>query len=111
MLKSSPACSRNMAQKTIEGMIRIICGDDRIDEIKASLNARLFLFSCKIGFMINLLRWILRRFVNLIADVKIVGLENIPTTGAFVITTNHLGLLDAAMLYYFLDRTDVFIPV
>jgi 1-acyl-sn-glycerol-3-phosphate acyltransferase len=61
--------------------------------------------------MLNFLRWILRRFINLIADVKITGLENIPTTGAFVITTNHLGLLDAAMLYYFLDRTDVFIPV
>jgi len=61
--------------------------------------------------MINLLRWILRRFINLIADVKIVGLENIPPSGAFVITTNHLGLLDAAMLYYFLDRTDVFVPV
>jgi len=61
--------------------------------------------------MINILRWILRRFVNLIANVKVVGLENIPATGAFVITTNHLGLLDAAMLYYFLDRTDVFVPV
>ena len=61
--------------------------------------------------MINLLRWILRRFVNLIADVRVVGLENIPPSGAFVITTNHLGLLDAAMLYYILDRTDVFIPV
>ena len=44
--------------------------------------------------MINLLRWILRRVINLIADVKITGLENIPTTGAFVIATNHLGFLD-----------------
>jgi len=61
--------------------------------------------------MLNFLRWILRRFVNLIADVKITGLENIPTKGAFVITTNHLGLLDAALLYYILDRTDVFVPV
>ena len=61
--------------------------------------------------MLNFLRWILRKFINLIADVKITGLENIPTTGAFVITTNHLGLLDRPMLYYFLDRTDVFIPV
>jgi 1-acyl-sn-glycerol-3-phosphate acyltransferase len=61
--------------------------------------------------MLNFLRWILRRFVNLIADVKVVGLENIPTTGAFVIATNHLGLLDLPMLYYVLDRTDVFIPV
>src|SRR5271157_5150315 len=61
--------------------------------------------------MLNFLRWILRRFVNLIADVRITGFENIPTTGAFVITTNHLGLLDAALLYYILDRTDVFVMV
>ena len=61
--------------------------------------------------MINLLRWILRRVINLIADVKITGLENIPTTGAFVIATNHLGFLDVPMLFYVLDRTDVFIPV
>ncbi len=53
----------------------------------------------------------MRRFVNLIADVKVTGLENIPTSGAFVIATNHIGLLDAAMLYYFLDRTDVFVPI
>ena len=70
-----------------------------------------FIFSCTIAFMLNLLRWFLRRFVNLIADVKVVGLENIPSSGAFVITTNHLGLLDAALLYYVLERTDVFVPI
>ncbi|HUH95945.1 MAG TPA: lysophospholipid acyltransferase family protein [Anaerolineales bacterium] len=61
--------------------------------------------------MLNFLRWLLRRFVNLIADVKVTGLENIPSSGAFVIATNHIGLLDAAMLYYILDRTDVFVPI
>jgi len=61
--------------------------------------------------MLNFLRWILRRLINLIADVKVVGLENIPATGAFVIATNHLGLLDAALLYYILDRTDIFVPI
>jgi len=61
--------------------------------------------------MINFLRWILRRVINLIADVKIIGLENIPTTGAFVISTNHLGFLDLPMLFYVIDRTYVFIPV
>ncbi len=70
-----------------------------------------FIFSCKIGSMLNLLRWLLRRAINLIADVKMIGLENIPTTGAFVIATNHLGFLDLPMLFYILDRTDVFIPV
>ena len=61
--------------------------------------------------MQKFLRWILRAFLNLIADVKVFGLENIPSSGAFVIATNHIGMLDAAMLYYALDRLDVFIPV
>ena len=61
--------------------------------------------------MIKFLRWLLRRVLNIIADIKVIGLENIPTTGAYVIATNHLGMLDAAMLYYALDRNDVFIPV
>jgi len=61
--------------------------------------------------MINILRWLVRRVINLIADVKIVGFENIPTSGAFVIATNHLGFLDLPMLFYILDRTDIFIPV
>jgi 1-acyl-sn-glycerol-3-phosphate acyltransferase len=61
--------------------------------------------------MLNLLRWLVRRVIDLIADVNVIGLENIPNSGAFVIATNHLGFLDLPMLYYVLDRTDVFIPV
>ena len=61
--------------------------------------------------MRNLLRGLLRFIVNLIARVEVRGYENLPRTGAFVIATNHLGMLDAAMLYYTLDRWDVFIPV
>lgn len=57
------------------------------------------------------LRRLLRAIVNLIAKVEIRGLENLPSTGAFVIATNHIGFLDGAMLYYGLDRWDVFIPV
>ncbi len=34
-----------------------------------------------------------------------------PETGAYVIATNHLGMLDATMLFYAMDRWDVFIPV
>jgi 1-acyl-sn-glycerol-3-phosphate acyltransferase len=60
--------------------------------------------------MRNLIRWLLRVLLNLIATIDVRGLENIPATGAFVIATNHLGLLDATMLFYALDRWDVFIP-
>ncbi len=61
--------------------------------------------------MRNFLRWLLRSMINLIAKVEIHGYENVPPTGAFVIATNHLGMLDAAMLFYALSRWDVFIPV
>ncbi len=56
------------------------------------------------------IRWLLRVLINLIAKVEVVGYENIPSSGAFVIATNHLGMLDATMLFYALDRWDVFIP-
>lgn len=58
-----------------------------------------------------MIRWLLRRIVDLIAKVEIHGQENLPLTGAFVIATNHLGMLDATLLYYSISRWDVFIPV
>lgn len=61
--------------------------------------------------MRNLIRWLLRALINVIAHVEIHGYENVPETGAFVIATNHLGMLDATMLFYAIDRWDVFIPV
>ncbi|MCL4529485.1 MAG: 1-acyl-sn-glycerol-3-phosphate acyltransferase [Chloroflexi bacterium] len=61
--------------------------------------------------MRNLIRWLLRALINIIAHVEIHGYENVPETGAFVIATNHLGMLDATMLFYAIDRWDVFIPV
>ena len=57
------------------------------------------------------LRWLLRRLIDLIAKVEIQGYENVPAAGAFVIATNHLGMLDATMLFYAVDRWDVFVPV
>ena len=61
--------------------------------------------------MRTLLRWFLRTLINIIAKVDVHGYENIPPAGAFVIATNHIGMLDAAMLFYAIDRWDVFIPV
>ena len=61
--------------------------------------------------MRNFLRWILRSIINLVARVEIIGYENIPSEGNFVVATNHLGILDAPMAFYVLDRWDIFIPV
>ncbi len=57
------------------------------------------------------LRWLLRLLINIIARVDVHGYENLPTAGSFVIATNHIGMLDAAMLFYAVNRFDVFIPV
>ena len=57
------------------------------------------------------LRWLVRSVINLIARVDVTGYENIPAEGNFVIATNHLGILDAPMAFYALDRWDIFIPV
>jgi 1-acyl-sn-glycerol-3-phosphate acyltransferase len=61
--------------------------------------------------MRNFIRWLLRTLLNLIAKVEIRGYDNVPKSGAFVIATNHIGMLDSTMLFYALDRWDVFIPV
>lgn len=61
--------------------------------------------------MRNFLRWLLRFIINLIARVEVTGYENLPTEGNFVIATNHLGIIDAPMAYYALNRWDLFIPV
>src|SRR5574341_212691 len=61
--------------------------------------------------MRTFLRWLLRLIINLIAKVEIRDYENVPTTGNFVIATNHLGFLDALLLYYAINRWDMFIPV
>jgi 1-acyl-sn-glycerol-3-phosphate acyltransferase len=59
----------------------------------------------------DFIRWILRKLIDLIARVEIHGLENVPKEGAYIVATNHLGMLDATMFFYGIDRWDVFIPV
>ncbi len=61
--------------------------------------------------MRDILRWLIRRIIDLIARVEIRDYDNIPASGAYVIATNHLGFLDITMLYYAISRWDVFIPV
>ncbi len=58
-----------------------------------------------------ILRALTRLFFNLIARVDISGYENLPTQGNFVIATNHLGIVDAPLAFYALDRWDLFVLV
>ncbi len=56
------------------------------------------------------LRSIVRFIMNIIADVEVVGLDNLPQ-GNFMIAANHLGRLDTAVLLYAIDREDIIMAV
>ena len=58
-----------------------------------------------------ILRAILRILIRLVAKIEIINRENIHETGSYVFATNHLGILDALLVYYALNRWDFFIPV
>jgi len=57
------------------------------------------------------LRWLIRTLFNLIAHVDVTGYEYLPKEGSFVIATNHLGILDAPIAFYALDRWDMFVLI
>lgn len=58
-----------------------------------------------------IIRWLVRVVFNLVADVNIIGYENLPKEGSYIIATNHLGIIDAPMAFYGLDRWDMYVLV
>lgn len=58
-----------------------------------------------------ILRTLIRFLFNLIAHVDVSGYEHVPEEGNFVIATNHLGIIDAPMAFYALDRWDLFVLI
>lgn len=61
--------------------------------------------------MRNILRALIRLLFNLIARVEVSGYEYLPAEGNFVIATNHLGIVDAPLAFYALDRWDLFVLI
>ena len=61
--------------------------------------------------MLRILRFLIRILLKSIARFEIRGKENVPLTGGMVIASNHIGILDIIMVYFGIDRTDLFIPV
>jgi len=61
--------------------------------------------------MIRILRFLIRILLRLIANIEIRGKENVPLTGGMILSSNHIGILDIIMVYYGIERTDIFIPV
>jgi 1-acyl-sn-glycerol-3-phosphate acyltransferase len=52
-------------------------------------------------------RFIIRTITKLIAHIEVTGIEKMPSTGAYIAVSNHLGRLDALLPYIFSDRTDL----
>lgn len=61
--------------------------------------------------ILRIIRFLLRVLLRVIARFEIRGRENVPLTGGVVIASNHIGILDIVMVYFAIDRTDLFIPV
>jgi len=61
--------------------------------------------------ILRILRFLIRILLKLIAHFEIRGKENVPLTGGMIIASNHIGILDITMVYFAIDRTDLFIPV
>jgi 1-acyl-sn-glycerol-3-phosphate acyltransferase len=60
---------------------------------------------------LRILRVLIRLLLNLIGRYEIRGREHVPLTGGMILASNHIGILDIVMVYFGIDRTDLFIPV
>ncbi|NLG74368.1 MAG: 1-acyl-sn-glycerol-3-phosphate acyltransferase [Chloroflexi bacterium] len=56
-------------------------------------------------------RTLIHLLFRLIARVRIVGMDRVPPSGAYIIAANHVGRLDAALVYHILNRRDVVMMV
>ena len=61
--------------------------------------------------ILRFLRFLIRVLLKLITRIEICGTENIPLTGGMILASNHIGILDAILVYFVIDRTDLFIPI
>ncbi len=59
----------------------------------------------------TILRYVIRTLLRLVAKIEVINKENLRESGSYAFATNHLGILDALLAYYILERWDFFIPV
>lgn len=60
---------------------------------------------------LTILRFFLRLLLRLLAQVELIGSEHVPLSGGYVIASNHIGRLDAALVYYVLDTNNIIMLV
>ena len=56
-------------------------------------------------------RFVNRLLVKAILDLEFINLETAPREGALIVAGNHLGVLDAMIVYYVIDRRDYIVLV
>jgi len=61
--------------------------------------------------MLRVIRFLIRVLLRIIARFEIHGKENAPLTGGMILASNHIGIIDIILVYFAIDRTDLFIPV
>lgn len=56
-------------------------------------------------------QWFIKLIIRLVATVEVHGMDEISISEGFIVAANHLGRLDAILIYGFLDRDDVVMMV
>ena len=59
----------------------------------------------------HLLLFLNRLLLGSLIRIEIIGRDKAPTSGAYIATGNHIGLIDALVVYYVLDRQDIIMMV
>ena len=59
----------------------------------------------------RIFRFFIRLLMNVLGHIELVGFDKLPRTGGYIIASNHIGRLDAALAYYIIDRPDVIMVV
>jgi 1-acyl-sn-glycerol-3-phosphate acyltransferase len=57
------------------------------------------------------IQFFLRLIFRLISHIEIQGMENVPKSGAYIAVANHIGRLDAVLVYFALNRNDIIMMV
>lgn len=56
-------------------------------------------------------RWLIRFLLHLLTRIEVLGLENVPASGNFIIACNHLGLVDVLFPFYILENNNLVLLV
>jgi 1-acyl-sn-glycerol-3-phosphate acyltransferase len=56
-------------------------------------------------------RLLIMLFIRIIAHVRVDGIENVPSSGAYIAAANHVGRLEVPLVFYLLNRDDILLLV